>query len=128
MSSNDYINEEAAAPSSGMTRGVVALGVLASLAVLLMLHWMRDVFIPVAAALFLSYLLAPAVDWLKRRVSIPAPLGAAVTVLGVLGMLAAGSFALEPQARKLLDTVPTAAKKLDRELRRSALDKESAMA
>jgi predicted PurR-regulated permease PerM len=116
------------APSAHDGRGGVALAVLASLAVILMLHWMRDVFIPVAAALFLSYLLAPAVDWLKRRASTPAPLGAAVTVLGVIGVLAAGAFALEPQARKLLDTVPTAAKKLDRELRRSALDKESAMA
>ena len=116
------------APSVHGDRGGLALAVLASLAVILLLHWMRDVFIPVAAAFFLSYLLAPAVEWLKRRVSIPAPLGAAVIVLGVIGMLAAGVLALEPQARQLLDTVPTAAKKLERELRRSALDKESAMA
>jgi predicted PurR-regulated permease PerM len=105
----------------------IPLTILASAALIFMCHWGSDVLIPIALAIFISYLLAPAVGWLKRRLRIPLALGAALVMLVVLGALGAGLVALQPQAGKLLDTVPTAAKKLDRQLRRNALDKESAM-
>jgi predicted PurR-regulated permease PerM len=105
----------------------IPLVILASAALVFMCHWGSDVLIPIALAIFISYLLAPAVGWLKHRLRIPLALGAALVMLLVLGALGAGLVALQPQAGKLLDTVPAAAKKLDRQLRRNALDKESAM-
>jgi predicted PurR-regulated permease PerM len=105
----------------------IPLTILASAALIFMCHWGSDVLIPIALAIFISYLLAPAVDWLKRRLRIPLALGAALVILLVLGALGAGLVMLQPQAGKLLDAVPAAAKKLDRQLRRNALDKESAM-
>jgi predicted PurR-regulated permease PerM len=106
----------------------ISLVVLAVLATVLMLHWAKDVLVPIALAVFLSYLFTPSVRWLKRRAKLPNAVGAAL-VLGIaVGGIFAGAVALEPQARKLLDIVPEAARKLDQEIRRSALDKESAMA
>jgi predicted PurR-regulated permease PerM len=114
--------------AGGANRRDAAIAVLAAIAVILMLYWARDVFIPVALALFISYLLAPPVAWLARYAALPTSIGAAITLALVLGGMGAGIVALEPQAMKLLDTFPTAARKLDRELRRSARDKESTLA
>jgi predicted PurR-regulated permease PerM len=114
--------------AAGPNRRDAAIALLAAIAVILMLYWARDVFIPVALALFFSYLLAPPVAWLARYAALPTSIGAAITLALVLGGMGAGIVALEPQAMKLLDTLPTAARKLDRELRRSARDKESVLA
>lgn len=106
----------------------VSLAVLAIIAVVFTLHWAKAVLIPIALAVFLSYLLTPAVEWLKHRARLPGMLAAALVLAVVIGGIGAGLAALEPQAMELLDTVPKAARKLDRELRKSARDKESAMA
>ena len=106
----------------------VSLAVLAVLASVLMLHWAKAVLVPIALAVFLSYLFTPSVRWLKRRAKLPNAAGAALVLGAAVGGIVAAGIALEPQARKLLDIVPEAARKLDREIRRSALDKESAMA
>jgi predicted PurR-regulated permease PerM len=111
----------------GGARGV-SLAVLAVLAIVLTLHWAKAVLVPIALAVFLSYLFTPSVRWLKRRARMPNAVGAALVLGIVIGGVAVAAVALEPQARKLLDIVPEAARKLDREIRRSALDKESAMA
>lgn len=117
-----------AASATADHRKNVALAVLAAVAVVLMLHWARDVLIPIALAIFISYTLTPPVRWLNRHARLPIPAGAAVVVSLVLGGMALTAVALEPEARKLLDTLPEAARKLDREIRLRALDKESAMA
>jgi predicted PurR-regulated permease PerM len=106
----------------------VSLAVLAIIAAIFALHWAKAVLIPIALAVFLSYLLAPPVSWLVRRVRLPAMLAAALTVGAVVGVLAAGAVALKPQALELLEVVPNAARKLQRELRQSARDKDSAIA
>jgi predicted PurR-regulated permease PerM len=106
----------------------IPLTILASAALVFMCHWGSDVLIPIALAIFISYVLSPPVGWLKRRLRIPLALGATLVMLLVLGTLGAGIVALQPQAGKLLDTIPEAARKLDRQLRRNALDKESAVA
>lgn len=106
----------------------VSLVVLAVLATVLMLHWAQAVLVPIALSIFLSYLFTPSVRWLRRRAKLPNAVGAALVLGLAIGGITAAFVALEPQARKLLDIVPEAARKLDREIRRSALDKESAVA
>jgi predicted PurR-regulated permease PerM len=106
----------------------VSLAALAVIALVFALHWVKAVLIPIALAVFLSYLLSPAVSWLRRRAQLPAMLAAALVVAVVVTGIGAGAAALEPQAMELIETLPRAARKVDRELRRSAQDKQSAMA
>jgi predicted PurR-regulated permease PerM len=106
----------------------VSLAALAVIAVIFTLHWAKEVLIPIALAVFLSYLLAPSVSWLRRRVRLPAMLAAALAVAVVAGGIAAGAAALRPQALELLDLLPKAARKVQGELRRSVRDKDSAIA
>ena len=120
--------KDAAEAPSPPRRLSIPLTILASAALIFMCHWGSEVLIPIALAIFISYVLSPAVGWLKHRLRIPLAIGATLVLLLVLGGLGAGIVALQPRAGRLLDTVPTAAKKLDRQLRRNALDKESAMA
>lgn len=106
----------------------VSLAALAVIAVIFTLHWAKAVLIPIALAVFLSYLLTPPVSWLRRRARLPAMLAAALAVTVVVGGIGAGAAALQPQALELLEVLPKAARKVDRELRRSARDKDSAVA
>jgi predicted PurR-regulated permease PerM len=106
----------------------VSLAALAVIAVVFTLHWAKAVLIPIALAIFLSYLLTPPVSWLRRRARLPAMLAAALAVSIVAGGVAAGAAALRPQALELLDLLPKAARKVQGELRRSARDKDSAVA
>jgi predicted PurR-regulated permease PerM len=108
--------------------GNVPLAVLAVIAAVFTLHWAKDVLIPIALAVFLSYLLAPSVSWLRRRARLPAMLAAALAVAVVVGGIGAGAAALRPQALELLDLLPKAARKVQGELRRSVRDKDSAVA
>ena len=122
---NEAVTELPGVPREGHS---LSLAILAILGVVVMLHWAKAVLVPIALAVFLSYLLTPAVRWLKRRARLPNAVGAALTLAVTVGGIALSVIVLEPQARQLLDIVPEAAKKLDRQIRRSALDKESAMA
>jgi predicted PurR-regulated permease PerM len=106
----------------------VSLVLLAILATVVMLYWAKAVLVPIALAVFLSYLFTPSVRWLNRRARLPNAVGAALILAVAVGGILASAVALEPQARKLLDIVPEAARKLDQEIRRTALDQESAMA
>ena len=106
----------------------ISLAALAVIAVIFTLHWAKAVLIPIALAVFVSYLLTPPVSWLRRRARMPAMLAAALAVSVVVGGIGAGAAALQPQALELLELLPKAARKVDRELRRSARDKDSAVA
>ena len=106
----------------------VSLAALAVIALIFALHWAKAVLVPIVLAVFLSYLLAPSVSWLRRRARLPAMLAAALVLAVVVTGIGAGISALEPQAMELLEILPQAARKLDRQLRRSAQDKQSAMA
>lgn len=106
----------------------VSLAALAVIAVIFTLHWAKAVLIPIALAVFLSYLLTPPVSWLRRRARLPAMLAAALALAVVAGGIGAGAAALQAQALELLDLVPKAARKLDGEVRRSGRDKDSTLA
>lgn len=104
-----------------------SLAVIAVLAVILALKWAELVLVPIALAAFLSYMLRPLVVGLRRHAHIPEALGAAIALILALGLIVAGTAALAPQATRLLDSVPQATRSLEQVLKRTSLDKTSAV-
>ena len=103
-----------------------ALAVLAVLAVLFMLHWARDVFIPLMIAVMLSYALSPLVERLYR-LRIPRAFGAALLLLGMAGGCGYAVYALSDDAGRLVDRLPDTAEKLGKALRRQSEESEAAV-
>jgi predicted PurR-regulated permease PerM len=98
-----------------------SLAVLAVIAVIGLLFFARAVFIPITIAVLASYALTPPVDWLKKQIRLPKPIGAALILVMLLTGLGLGLQALQPQAIQILDIVPRATAKFTTALRRSAL-------
>ncbi len=97
----------------------MSLGVLAVLASLFVLHWAKDVFIPVMLGILSSYALSPIVNWLERY-RIPRWLSAAVVLIAILGGTGATVWSLRGQAAQLVEALPAAAQKLAGALRTPA--------
>ena len=89
----------------------VSLAVLAVIGTLWMLHWARDVFIPVMLAIMFSYALTPVVDWMVRW-RIPRTAAAGLLLTGLLAAIGATGWSLSDDANKLLQTLPEATAKL----------------
>lgn len=84
----------------------VALTVLMLLGVLYTLYFARSFLLPIVLAILLSLLFAPLVRTLQQRLRIPAGIGAAVVLLGILGAIGTGAaFVIEP-ANAWIQTVP----------------------
>ena len=95
-----------------------APALIALLASLVALQWAREVLIPLALALMLSYSLAPLVDRLQRW-HLPRALGAALLLAAALGGLGSVAYSLSDDAAALITSLPDAAQKL-RDLLRTA--------
>jgi predicted PurR-regulated permease PerM len=95
---------------------LVGIVLLATLAGIGALYVGREFFIPIALALLLNALLRPLVRGLER-LCIPTVAGATLVVLGLLGGLIAGGFALVDPVRAWVSQVPasieTATRKLE---------------
>ncbi len=89
----------------------MTLVVLTVLAVLAALKWASAFFIPLMLGLMFSYALSPIVDMFQRW-RVPRALSAAVLILGILGGTAGSVYAFSDDANQLLESLPTAAKKL----------------
>ncbi|MDB5870244.1 MAG: hypothetical protein JWP96_2576 [Polaromonas sp.] len=89
----------------------VSLVVLAILASLFMLHWAKDVFIPIMLSVLFSYALSPLVNWLETR-RVPRWLSSAVLLLAIVFAIGSTAYALRLQAAQLLVELPAAARKL----------------
>lgn len=84
----------AAARSAGLLASArTALWILALLAVVAALYTARDILIPVAAAVVLSFVVAPAMR-LLGRLRLPAPVSAAVVVATLLACISAAAYNL----------------------------------
>ncbi len=94
----------------------VALALTALLASIFALHWAREVFIPIALGLMLSYALAPLVDRLQRW-RVPRAIGAALLLGAALGGLGSLAVSLSADAAALIASLPDAAQKLRESLR-----------
>src|ERR1700704_5907093 len=96
-------------PSSGRS---VAGTVVAILLVFYTLYFAAPLFVPIAAAVMLSMLLAPAVQLLER-VRVPRMLASAIVVLSVVGLLGAGMIALAGPAKIWVERTTQGLQKLE---------------
>ena len=94
-----------------------SLALLAFVAVIGLLYQARAVFIPVTIAVLASYSLTPIVDWLKRSARVPKAVGAALTLILILGALTLGLQSLRTEAIEILDIVPRATAKFSNAMR-----------
>ncbi|MDB5931078.1 MAG: hypothetical protein JWR60_2785 [Polaromonas sp.] len=104
----------------------VSLVVLAILASLFMLHWAKDVFIPVMLSVLFSYALSPMVNWLELR-HVPRWLSSAVLLLAMVFAIASAAYVLRLQAAQLLVELPAAVKKFGQAIKTQNGKSESAL-
>jgi len=89
----------------------LALGILATVAVVLVLQWAQSFFISLLLGIFFAYTLNPLVRWLER-IKIPRVLGAGTVLATVVCALALGTYSLRGQIQTILEQVPEAASKV----------------
>ena len=104
----------------------VSLVVLAILASLFVLHWAKDVFIPVMLSVLLSYALSPLVNWLELR-RVPRWLSAAVLLLAILSTMGGTAYWLRAEAAQLVEALPAAAQKLGQAIKTRDKKSDSAL-
>ncbi|HEY8023347.1 MAG TPA: AI-2E family transporter [Burkholderiaceae bacterium] len=101
-------------PAPVHARGL-ALGILATLALVFALQWAEKFLIPLLFGIFIAYTLNPVVVWLER-VRIPRPVGSSLVILTILAALAAGSNSLHAEFESILDQLPASTHKISRAL------------
>lgn len=104
----------------------LTLALLTVLAVILMLHWARAVFIPLMFGVMISYALSPLVNLLQKW-RIPRALGAAVLLVGIVGGISSLAYSLSDDAAATIESLPEAAQKFRQTLRRERGTSESAI-
>jgi predicted PurR-regulated permease PerM len=104
-----------------------SLATLAILATIFFLRAAEAVFIPITLAVVTACAIAPIIDWLRRVLRVPRPLGAAATLLVLCALLAAGANALQPQLMRIVDVVPRATAQLSAAVRASASNHNGAL-
>src|SRR5687768_11091914 len=84
--------------------------ILAVLATVFFLREARDLLIPIALAILISYALEPVVAWLERR-RVPRMAGAALVLLVILALLSGGAYILRDDAVQVVEALPQAAQR-----------------
>ncbi len=92
----------------------MALVVLTSIATLYFINWAQAVLLPLVVAVLISYALDPLVSSLDR-LKIPRPLSAAIILILLIGSIAAASVPLQREAMAMLDKIPSAIEKFQRD-------------
>lgn len=95
----------------------IHVAVLSVLALLYSMYFAREFLIPVVFALVLNFLLSPALRALARW-KVPPPLGAALIVFTLLGLLAGGGYALAGPAQRWVTAAPETLRKAEAKLTR----------
>jgi predicted PurR-regulated permease PerM len=98
--------EKGSAEGTAAPRHPLSLSVLALLAVVYTLYFGSAFFIPIFFAVELNFLLSPAIRSARRKLHMPAPLSAAIIILGVAGSLAFGTYSLAAPAQVWLKSAP----------------------
>jgi predicted PurR-regulated permease PerM len=104
----------------------LALTVLAVLAVIFVLHWARAFFIPLMLGVMISYAFSPLVNRMQKW-RIPRAIGAAVLLAGIVGGTGSLVYSLSDEAAQLIETLPEAAQKFRKALRKEWGTTEGAM-
>jgi predicted PurR-regulated permease PerM len=89
----------------------VALGIMATLALVFALQWAQSFAISLLVGIFLAYTLNPLVVWLQR-IKVPRIVGATIVMLAVVSALGLGTYSLRGQMQTIVDQLPEAANKL----------------
>lgn len=89
----------------------VSLGIIAVLACIFVMHWAKDVLIPVLFGVMMSYALTPVVDLLERW-RIPRVAGAALILIAMATGFALTAWSLSDEAEALIETLPQVTQKL----------------
>ncbi len=95
----------------------LSLTVLTVLAVIFALHWGRAFFIPLMLGIIISYALSPLVNRMQKW-RIPRAIGAAVLLIGMVGGTGSLVYSLSDDAAQLIETLPDAAGKFRKALRK----------
>lgn len=95
----------------------LALTVLVVLAVIFVLHWAHTFFIPLMLGIMTSYALSPIVNRMQNW-RIPRAIGAAVLLIGIVGGTGALGYSLSDEAAQWVETLPDAAQKFRKALRK----------
>ena len=103
-------------PSWSPSGRSVATTVIAVLLVFYTLFFAASLLVPIAAAVLLSMLLAPAVQLLER-LRVPRLLASAIVVLSVVGLLGAGMIALAGPAKTWIERAAQSLQKLEQRFR-----------
>jgi predicted PurR-regulated permease PerM len=93
----------------------VAVKGLFILALFYTFYFARSFLLPIVLAVLLSLILYPAVRWLKR-IAIPEPLGAAIVVLSLSGVLGTALYQLFEPASDWLAKMPRITEQIERKL------------
>jgi predicted PurR-regulated permease PerM len=115
---------DGAEPARGAGRWPLIL--LAVFASIWMLHWAREVCVPIMLGVLISYALSPVVNRLQYW-RIPRAVGAAALLLGILGGMGGLAWSLGDEAAGLIETLPDAAQNFRRTLRREGLSSAGAI-
>jgi predicted PurR-regulated permease PerM len=89
----------------------VALGILATVALVFALDWMQKLFVPLLLGIFFAYTLNPLIAWLER-IRIPRVLGTSMVMVAIVCALVLGIYSLRGQMQTILVQLPEAASKL----------------
>jgi predicted PurR-regulated permease PerM len=93
-----------------------ALVILAALAIIASLHVAGQILIPVVAAIVIQFMVAPAMRQLCRW-HVPAPLSAAIIIVGLASALIAGVYHLTSPITQWMDRMPEVAGQIQEKLR-----------
>ena len=104
-----------------LARRGVALGIVATLAMVFILQLAQTFAISLLVGIFLAYTLNPLVVWLER-IKIPRIVGASIVMLAVVSALGLGTYSLRGQMQTIVDQLPEAASKLSARLASLRLD------
>ena len=104
----------------------LSLTVLTVLAVIFVLHWARAFFIPLMLGIMISYAFSPLVN-LMQKWRIPRAIGAAVLLIGIVGGTGSLIYSLSDDGIQLIETLPDAAQKFRKTLRKEWGTTEGAM-
>ncbi len=103
-------------PSSALDGRRTGITILAGCALVLLLKYMQDVFIPLVLSGLIFYALDPVVDALQRW-WVPRAIGAALVLVTVAGGAAVGAYQLSDEALVMVEELPDAARRLRAALR-----------
>jgi predicted PurR-regulated permease PerM len=104
----------------------LSITVLTVLAVIFVLHWARAFFIPLMLGIMISYAFSPLVNRMQKW-RIPRAIGAAVLLIGIVSGTGSLVYSLSDDAIQLVETLPEAAQKFRKTLRKEWGTTEGAM-